>query len=66
VVVRSSPAVGETCGDPSAGPVSEYTVPSGGVAEVLEACWCCAVPGEPCTPGNRSGLGRAFLVRCFK
>jgi hypothetical protein len=66
VVVRSSPAVDGACGQPGAGPVSESTIPSGGLAEVLEACWCCAAPGEPCTPGNKSGLGRALLVQCFK
>jgi hypothetical protein len=66
VVVRSSAAVDGTCGQPSAGPVSDYTIPSGGLAEVVEACWCCAVPGQSCTPGNKSGLGRALLVQCFK
>jgi len=66
VVVRSSAAVGGECDEPSAGPISEATIPSGGVAEVLEACWCCAQPGETCRPGNRSGLGRALLVQCFK
>ncbi|PYQ02030.1 MAG: hypothetical protein DMF82_17435 [Acidobacteria bacterium] len=66
VVVRSSPAVNGECGGPNAGSVSESTIPSGGVAEVLEACWCCAVPGESCNPGNKSGLGRALLVQCFE
>jgi hypothetical protein len=66
VVVRSGPAVDGACGQPNAGPISEATIPSGGLAEVLEACWCCAVPGESCTPGNKSGLGRALLVQCFK
>jgi len=66
VVVRSSPAVAGACGQPDAGPVTESTIPSGGVAEVREACWCCAMPGETCTPGNKSGLGRALLVQCFK
>jgi hypothetical protein len=66
VVVRSSPAINGTCGEPNAGPVSESTIPAGGVAEVLEACWCCAVPGETCNPGNKSGLGRALLVQCFQ
>jgi hypothetical protein len=46
--------------------VAESLIPDGGVAEVLEACWCCAVPGESCTPGNKSGQGRALLVNCFK
>jgi len=66
VVVRSSPAVNGACGGPNAGPVSDATIPIGGVAEVLEACWCCAVPGETCNPGNKSGRGRALLVQCFE
>lgn len=66
VVVRSSAAVGGECDQASGGPVSEATIPSGGIAEVLEGCWCCAAAGETCRPGNKSGLGRALLVSCFK
>lgn len=66
VVLRSAPMVGGVCGTPDAGPVSESTIPRGGVAEVMEACWCCAIIGESCTPGNKSGVGRALLVNCFK
>lgn len=67
VVVRSSAAAADgTCGQPSAGPISESTIPSGGRSEVLEGCWCCAAPGEACAPSNKSGLGRALLVRCFE
>jgi hypothetical protein len=66
VVLRSAPAVGEACGKEEAGPVSESTIPTGGLAEAMEACWCCAPSGEKCTPGNKSGLGRALLVQCFK
>ena len=66
VVVRGAPAVDGVCGLPGAGPVTEATIPLEGRAEVLDACWCCAVPGESCTPGNRTGLGRALLVYCFK
>jgi len=66
VVLRSGPAVSGACGQPTAGPVHESTIPSGGLAEVMEACWCCAPSGDTCTPGNESGLGRALLVQCFK
>jgi hypothetical protein len=66
VLLRSAPFVEGVCGNPSAAPVTESIIPVEGVAEVLEACWCCAVPGESCTPGNKSGQGRAFLVNCFK
>jgi hypothetical protein len=66
VVLRSAPAVGEVCGQPDAGPISESTIPNGGRAEAGEACWCCAPVGETCNPGNKSGLGQALLVQCFK
>jgi len=66
VLVRTSPMVGGVCGTPDAGPISESMLPADGLAEVQEACWCCAVDGESCTPGNKSGNGRAFLVNCFK
>jgi hypothetical protein len=66
VLVRTGPMVGGVCGTPDAGPISESMLPADGLAEVQEACWCCAVDGESCTPGNKSGNGRAFLVNCFK
>jgi hypothetical protein len=66
VTVRSTAAVGGVCGTPEAGPVTESVIPAGGIAEVLEACWCCAAAGESCTPGNKSGNGRALLVHCFE
>jgi hypothetical protein len=66
VVVRGAPAVDGQCGLAEAGPVSESTIPDGGLAEVADACWCCAPAGESCTPGNLTGEGRALLVQCFK
>ena len=65
VVIRSSAGVGGACNQTS-GPVSESTIPRGGLAEVLDECWCCAPVGETCVPGNKSGLGRALLAQCFK
>lgn len=65
IVIRSSAGVGGACNQTS-GPVSESTIPRAGLAEVLDECWCCAPSGERCTPGNKSGLGRALLVHCFK
>lgn len=66
VVLRSAPAVGGVCGRPDAGPISESTIPAGGRAESMEPCWCCAPSGVACTPGNKTGLGKALLVRCFQ
>ena len=66
ILVRSSAFVDGRCGTPEPGPISESTIPIGGMAEVNEGCWCCAVLGESCTPGNKSGNGRALLVQCFK
>lgn len=66
VLLRSSAQVDGACPQIPAEPVSESVIPIGGVAEVLEGCWCCAVADESCVPGNRSGIGRALLVNCFK
>ena len=66
VLVRTSPVVGGVCGQAEASAISESTLPADGLAEVPEACGCRAVDGESCTPGNKSGNGRAFLVSCFK
>ena len=66
VMLRSSPMVDGVCGREGAGPVTESMIPTGGLGEAVDACWCCAVSGESCTPGNKSGNGKAILVQCFK
>jgi hypothetical protein len=66
VVVRSRAAVDGVCGATAGAQVTEVTIPSDGMAEVLDGCWCCAEPGETCVPGNKSGAGRALLVQCFQ
>jgi hypothetical protein len=66
VVVRSAPMVDGACTQPKDAPAQDASVPSGGLAEVLDACWCCAPDGQTCTPGTKSGLGRAILVQCFE
>ena len=66
VLVRSAAPVEGACGQPGEGKVTEAVIPAGGMAEVLEGCWCCATDGESCTPGNKSGNGRALLVHCFE
>ena len=65
VVLRSSAGVNGSCSQ-TTGPVSESTIPSRGLAESLEECWCCAPQSQSCTPGNHTGLGRALLVQCFR
>ncbi|HET7294651.1 MAG TPA: hypothetical protein VFM88_19675 [Vicinamibacteria bacterium] len=66
VVLRSGPKVGGACGQAEGASVRESEIPVGGLAETGEECWCCAAAGDACNPGNETGLGRAFLVRCFK
>lgn len=66
IVFRSGPATDGTCSSSSSGPFNESTVPADGLAEISDACWCCAPAGDTCTPTTKSGLGRAFLVQCFK
>ena len=67
VVLRSAPPVDGGC-DAHASSNAEASVsviPAGGRAEVLEACWCCAIVGETCNTTTRSGVGRAYLMQCF-
>jgi hypothetical protein len=66
IILRSGPAVNEVCGQPDAGPITDSSIANGAVGEAVEACWCCAPAGETCTPGNRTGAGRALLVNCFQ
>jgi hypothetical protein len=64
VVIRSAAGVGGRC-EQTTGTVSESVIPPGGLAELLDACWCCAPAGGTCTPRTRSGLGKALLAQCF-
>jgi hypothetical protein len=66
VLVRSAPMVDGVCGQGSAGPTNDATIPTGGLAEVVDDCWCCAPDGQSCTPTTKSGLGRAILVQCYE
>ena len=65
VTLRSAPDVGGVCGTPDAGPVTDLAIPREGMSEATDACWCCAVAGESCIPGNKTGKGKALLVGCF-
>jgi len=64
VLLRSAPAVGGGCNPPGE-PFTDLMIPAGGRTESLDGCWCCAPKGEACTPGNKTGLGRALLTACF-
>lgn len=65
VVIRSAAGTEDAC-EVLSGPVSESTVPNGGLAELVDGCWCCAPAGGTCTPRTKAGLGRAFLAQCFE
>jgi len=67
ILVRSAPMANGAC-LPQAQDVAatDASVPSGGLAEVLDACWCCAPDGQSCSPTTKSGHGRAILVSCFE
>jgi len=66
VALVSGPMVNGTCGQPAAEPLHATNILSGGQAETSDACWCCAPAGRSCSPANRTGLGRAFLTRCYE
>lgn len=46
-------------------PADHNTIPVGGRAEAMGECWCCAPDGQSCTPTNKTGVGKAFLTRCY-
>jgi len=66
VTLVSGPMVDGACGKPSAEPLRTTNILGGGQAETTDACWCCAPAGRTCTPANKTGLGRAFLTRCYE
>jgi hypothetical protein len=66
VVLRSAPAVDGACEKAGGGSVTESVIPEDGRAEAMEACWCCTVAGQTCSPTTKTGVGRAFLVQCFE
>jgi hypothetical protein len=65
VVLRSAPAVGGECAQ-LGGPATDTPISTKGQVEIANGCWCCASAGESCTPANKTGLGQALLVYCFK
>jgi hypothetical protein len=66
VTLVSGPMVDGACGKPSTEPNRTTNILSGGQAETSDACWCCAPAGDTCVPANRTGLGKAFLTRCYE
>ena len=52
VVLRSAAAVNDSCSQTS-GAVTESTIPSRGLAEALDECWCCAPAGRDLHPGQQ-------------
>ena len=65
IVFRSGASADGTCPSHAAGPVNETAIPAGGMTEIADDCWCCAPSDQTCTPANKSGLGQAFLIRCY-
>jgi len=66
VLLRSAPNAGGACGQPDAGPVTDSMLPVGGMGEAPGECWCCASADQTCTPGNKTGQGKALLANCFE
>ena len=66
VLLRSAPKVADACGEAGSATVTEQMIPVGGMGEAGGACWCCAAAGGSCVPGNKTGIGKAFLVSCFE
>jgi hypothetical protein len=66
VTLRAAPLVDGACAPVAPEPVQEITIPREGTAELPDGCWCCTTAGDACTPGNKTGVGRALLVNCFE
>jgi hypothetical protein len=66
VELVSGPMVDGACGAQADEPPHTTSLPRDGRAETADACWCCAPAGQTCTPSNKTGLGRAFLTRCYQ
>jgi hypothetical protein len=66
VELVSGPLVNGDCGQAAAAPPHSTTIPTGARAETEDACWCCAPAGQACVPANKTGLGLAFLTRCYE
>ncbi len=66
VELVSGPMVDGVCGQSADSPVNRTTIPTDGLAETQDACWCCAPAGKACMPANKTGLGRAFLIHCYE
>jgi len=66
VVLVSGPLVNGACGQPAAEARHTTAILIGAQAETQDACWCCAPAGKTCTPANKTGLGKAFLTRCYE
>jgi hypothetical protein len=66
VALVSGPMVNGACGPAADVPPRTTNILIGGQAETSDACWCCAPTGQTCTPANKTGLGRAFLTRCYE
>jgi hypothetical protein len=66
VALVSGPMVNGACAQPSPESLRTTHILGGGQAETSDACWCCAPAGKTCTPANRTGLGKAFLTRCYE
>jgi hypothetical protein len=66
VALVSAPMLNGACGQPAAEPLHTTNILPGGQAETSDACWCCAPAGRSCTPANKTGLGQAFLTRCYE
>ena len=66
VALVSGPMVNGTCGQPAAEPVHAMNILSGGAGRDLGRLLVLCARGQDCTPANKTGLGRAFLTRCYE
>ena len=67
VELVSGPMVNGACGQPAAAPLNTTTIPTGRPGRDRRTPAGAARPrARPACPANKTGLGRAFLTRCYE
>jgi hypothetical protein len=62
----SGPLVDGDCDAATTELPTSRSLGTGREVETKDGCWCCAPAGEVCRPANKTGVGLAFLTRCYQ
>lgn len=62
----SGPLVDGDCDAAAPEPPTVQSLGASREVQTKDACWCCAPSGQSCRPANKTGVGLAFLTRCYE